>query len=125
MHVIGLTGGIGSGKTTVAGLFAEYGVPIIDADQIGRDLVESGQPALQRIVQTFGDDILNGDSTLDRKKLRDVIFHDPKKRRQLEAILHPLIRENMLEQLDSLDAPYVILVIPLLVDTGNWEMMDR
>lgn len=125
MHVIGLTGGIGSGKSTVAGLFAEYGIPIIDADQVARELVAPGQPALQRIVQTFGEEILNGDGTLDRKKLRDLIFHDSKQRKQLEAILHPLIREDMLDQLDSLEAPYAILVIPLLVDTGNWEMIDR
>jgi dephospho-CoA kinase len=125
MHVIGLTGGIGSGKSTVADLFAQYGTPIIDADQIARELVEPGQPALQRIVQTFGEEILNGNGALDRKKLRDVVFSDSKQRKQLEAILHPLIRENMLDRLDSLNAPYAILVIPLLVDTGNWEMMDR
>lgn len=125
MHVIGLTGGIGSGKTTVANLFAEYGIPIIDADLVARELVEPGQPALQRITQVFGEKILNSDGRLDRKKLRDLIFHDARKRKQLEAILHPLIRENMLDRLDALDAPYVILVIPLLVDTGNWEMMDR
>jgi dephospho-CoA kinase len=125
MHVIGLTGGVGSGKTTVANLFAEYGAPVIDADQIARELVEPGQPALQRITQVFGGEILNGDGALDRKKLRDLIFRDSVKRKQLEDILHPLIRKSMLDRLEPLDAPYAILVIPLLVDTGNWEMMDR
>jgi dephospho-CoA kinase len=125
MHVIGLTGGVGSGKTTVANLFAEYGTPIIDADRIARELVEPGQPALQRVVQDFGDEILNSDGTLNRKQLRELIFHDSGRRKQLEAMLHPLIRENMLQQLESLSAPYAILVVPLLVDTGNWEMMDR
>ncbi|HEY3487177.1 MAG TPA: cell division protein ZapD [Gammaproteobacteria bacterium] len=125
MHVIGLTGGIGSGKTTVADLFAQYGVPIIDADRSARELVEPGQPALNQITQSFGPEILNGNGTLDRKKLRELIFNDPKQRKQLEDILHPLIRNNMLEQLDAVDSPYAILVIPLLVDTGNWDMIDR
>lgn len=125
MHVIGLTGGIGSGKTTVADMFAEYGIPIIDADEIARELVEPGQPALERISQVFGEKILNSDGALDRKQLRDLIFHDAKMRKQLETILHPPIWKNMLDRLDSLSAPYAVLVIPLLVDTGNWEMIDR
>lgn len=125
MFVVGLTGGIGSGKSTVAALFAEHDIPIIDADRIARDLVEPGQPALAEITRTFGREILDTQGRLDRAKLRSRIFENADDRKQLEAILHPRIRESMLVQLDTLSAPYAILVIPLLIDTGYWEMIDR
>jgi dephospho-CoA kinase len=125
MYVIGLTGGVGSGKSTVADLFLEYGVPVIDADQIARELVEPGKPALQTIVHTFGKEILAADGSLNRRRLRDLIFSSIEQRKQLEAILHPMIMDTMMDRLDALHAPYAILVIPLLVDTGNWEIIDR
>ncbi len=126
MLVIGLTGGIGSGKSTVAKLFAEHHIPIIDADLIARELVEPEQPALQELVDNFGPDILLPNGTLDRHRLRDLVFSDDLQRKSLEKILHPLIRQSMLERLELVgDTPYAILVIPLLVDTGHWEMIDQ
>lgn len=125
MFVVGLTGGIGSGKSTVAKLFAEHNAPIVDADLIARELVEPGQPALEEIVDTFGPDVLSRDGSLDRRKLRARVFEDAAQRKQLEAILHPRIRHNMMERLEAVDAPYAIMVIPLLIDTGYWNMIDR
>ncbi len=126
MLVIGLTGGIGSGKSTVAKLFAEHHVPIIDADLIARELVEPEQPALQKIVDNFGPDVLLPNGSLDRHRLRELVFSDQLLRKSLEKILHPPIRQSMLERLEQVDdTPYVILVIPLLIDTGHWEMIDQ
>lgn len=125
MLVIGLTGGIGSGKTTVAKLFAEFNIPIIDADLIARELVEPGQPALEQIVRSFGPRVVKSDGTLDRRRLRERVFADPEERKTLEEILHPLIRQSMMERLERVDGPYVVMVVPLLVDTGNWDMIDR
>ena len=125
MLVIGLTGGIGSGKTTVAKLFAEHNVPIIDADLIARELVEPGKPALEQLTACFSSDILKYDGSLDRRKLRERVFGDPEERKKLEEILHPLIVDGMIERLDYVEGAYVVLVIPLLVDTGNWSMIDR
>jgi len=122
---VGLTGGIGSGKSEVARLFAELGAPVIDTDVIARELVEPGQPALQEITDTFGADILDVDGRLDRAQLRARVFEYPEKRRRLEAILHPRIRARALELADAADAPYCLLVIPLLVETGNDYPLDR
>jgi len=122
---VGLTGGIGSGKSEVARLFAELGAPVIDTDVIARELVEPGQPALQEITDTFGSDILDADGRLDRAQLRARVFEDPEKRRRLEAILHPRIRARALELADAADTPYCLLVIPLLVETGNDYPLDR
>lgn len=125
MLVVGLTGGIGSGKTTVANGFAALGVPLIDADEIARDLVAPGGDALKEIVAGFGPGILDGHGGLDRARLRHRIFTDPGERRRLEAILHPRIRTEVLARIRRLDAPYCIVSIPLLVETGQSDLVDR
>lgn len=128
MIKIGLTGGIGSGKSTVADCFAELGVAVIDADQIARELVEPGRPALDAIINAFGRDILDGNGQLDRARLRTLVFDAPARRQQLEAILHPLIRTEMRERAAALEAsgaPYAILCIPLLLETGQADLADR
>ncbi len=125
MLTIGLTGGIGSGKSTVSTLFAELGVPVIDADVAAREVVEPGEPALSEIAARFGEEILNPDGTLNRSKLREAVFADPTARKELEAILHPRIRSRMAEQLSALEAPYTILSIPLLVESGGAYNLDR
>lgn len=125
MLVVGLTGGIGSGKSVVAERFAALGVPVIDADVIARELVAPGQPALREIVEAFGTDVLNPDGTLDRAALRTVVFSNPAARTRLEAILHPPIRTEMLRRIQAYSAPYCILVIPLLVETGQANLVDR
>ncbi len=121
---IGLTGGIGSGKSTVTELFQSLSVPVIDADIIAHQLVEPGQAALKIISQTF-DDVLQADGSLNRAKLRSVVFADPDKKKQLEAILHPLVFQRMDEQARQLDAPYCILSIPLLLETHSNHRVDR
>ncbi len=127
MLVIGLTGGIGSGKTTVADLFAKLGVPIIDADQVARDVTQPGQAALALIVEHFNQALLLADGTLNRAALRQLIFKDEAERHWLENLLHPLIQEEILRQLDKLSAPYCIVVIPLLFETAvNFDsLIDR
>jgi dephospho-CoA kinase len=125
MLKIGLTGGIGSGKSTVCRLFAERAVPIIDADIIAHDIVKPGEPALTLLARTFGHEILNTDGSLDRHALRAQVFQDERKRRQLEGLLHPIIRKRMQEQLKRLDSPYVILAIPLLLEKGWQGEVDR
>lgn len=125
MLVIGLTGGIGSGKTTVCRHFAALGVPVIDTDLIAREVVAPGQPGLTKVTDTFGLEILAPDGTLDRARLRERIFADTEARHTLESILHPLIRTRMEEQLAALQAPYAIVAIPLLVETGRREHLDR
>lgn len=128
MLKIGLTGGIGSGKSTVADYFAELGVPVIDADKIARELVEPGQPALAAIVKIFGRGMLDSNGRLDRARLRALVFDDIDRRKQLEAILHPLIRAGMRARAAALDAsgvPYCILCIPLLLETGQTDLADR
>lgn len=125
MLVVGLTGGIGSGKTAVSNRFAFHGVPVIDTDQLARELVEPGQPALREIAATFGLDCVDDRGRLRRDYLREQIFADPAGRRQLEAILHPRIRTAMQAQIAALTTPYCIVVIPLLVETGMAESVDR
>jgi len=116
---IGLTGGIGSGKSEVSRLFAECGAAVIDTDVISRELVEPGQPALQDVIHVFGPGVLNSEGRLNRDQLRAQVFADPGKRHQLEAILHPRIRDRALELVGAAESPYCMLVIPLLVETGT------
>lgn len=125
MLVIGLTGGIGSGKTAVSDRFAKLGVPVIDADIMSRVLVAPGQPALTEIETTFGSHVIATDGELDRKALAKIVFSSSAQRRKLEAILHPRIRAAMQSKLRELQAPYAILVIPLLLETGQEQTVDR
>jgi dephospho-CoA kinase len=122
---IGLTGGIGSGKTVVAELFAARGAPVIDADAIVHELMEPGTPAYEAIVGEFGTDVLTPGGEIDRAALRTRVFGDAQARRRLEAILHPRVRAVMAERAARLDAPYVILVIPLLFEAGQRDLVDR
>lgn len=122
---MGLTGGIASGKSTVADLFAELGVPIVDTDQIAREVVEPGSPALNEIRDQFGAGVIAADGALDRAALRRIVFADDECRRALEAILHPRIRELAFDRADSASAPYVIIVVPLLFESPMRKLMDR
>ncbi len=122
---IGLTGGIGSGKSTVADCFSRLGVTIIDSDVIARELVRPGGDALQRIAETFGSEVLRTDGSLDRAALRRRVFDDSEARRRLEAILHPRIRQQLQARAAEAAGPYVILVIPLLVEQGWTTEVDR
>ena len=122
---IGLTGGIGSGKSTIAALFAAHDVPVIDADVIAHRITLPGTAATTRILQTFGPDISATNGGIDRQRLAQRIFNDRKERARLEAILHPLIRAEMQRQQEALDAPYCLLVIPLLFEAGQRDLADR
>lgn len=126
MLKIGLTGGIGSGKTSVSDIFSELGVPVIDTDLVARQLTARDGAALPEIRSAWGESVMRPDGELDRDALRRRIFAAPEERRRLEAILHPLIRRQVVAELAALDAPYVVVVIPLLVETGNYrELLDR
>jgi dephospho-CoA kinase len=122
---IGLTGSIGSGKSTIAALFAAHGVPVIDADVIAHQITLPGTATTTQIVQIFGPDISDTHGGIDRQRLAQRIFSDRKERARLEAILHPLIRAEMLRQQENLAAPYCLLVIPLLFEAGQQDMVDR
>ena len=122
---VGLTGGIASGKSTAAKFFGALGVPILDSDQIARDVVEPGQPPLERLVERFGPKILTADGHLDRPALRDIVFSDPKARADLEALTHPAIGAAMEARSAAAGGPYQILVIPLLVEKNLAAHVDR
>ena len=125
---VGLTGGIASGKSTVANLFAELGASTIDTDVVAREMVAPGMPGLAMVVSTFGSHIISESGELDRQALRTIVFSDPEQKRKLEAILHPLIRVRVLEQLKQLkrsQAPYALVVVPLLLETGFEDLVDR
>jgi dephospho-CoA kinase len=124
MLKIGLTGGIGCGKTTIAKLFAAKGVPVLDADSISRDLVEPGRPALQEIALNFGPEVLKN-GRLDRARLRRLVFAVPGARQWLESLLHPLVYAEMQRRIARLSAPYCLLVVPLLLETGRRDFVDR
>lgn len=123
--LIGLTGGIGTGKSTVCKLFAERGVAVIDADAVAKELVALDQPALQAIVQEFGKGIIDAKGRLRRDRLRSIVFSDPERRKRLEKLLHPLILEEMLSRANRAGGPYCILCIPLLVETDQSSAVDR
>src|SRR5690606_24299131 len=125
MLIIGLTGGIGSGKSAVAERFAARGVPVLDADLIAREVVEPGTPGLAQVVEVFGPEVLDPQGRLDRARLGRRVFGAPERRRRLEASLHPLIYAEMRERVRRLAAPYCILVIPLLIETGQTDLVDR
>lgn len=122
---IGLTGGIGSGKTTVAEEFAKVGTPVIDADHIAHDLVKPDMPALKTIIKTFGKELLDDSGYLKRDQLRQLVFTDKEKIKKLESILHPLILNEMECAIASLQSRYCILVVPLLLEAGLTEWVDK
>lgn len=122
---IGLTGGIASGKSTVAELFGARGIPVIDTDEIARQIVAPGRPAHRQVVEAFGSEVLDDSGALDRRRLRGLVFADPMQRRRLEAILHPAILEEMTRQSEKAGGPYQILVIPLLIETAGESDIDR
>lgn len=121
---VGITGGIGSGKTALTDWLAGKGIVIVDADLASRTIVAPGQPALREIADTFGSEYLQHDGQLDRAALRTLVFSDEKKRRQLERITHPRIREELAQQMDSADSTYVVLSSPLLLESGQSSMVD-
>jgi len=122
---VGLTGGIASGKSTAAKFFGSLGVPILDSDQIARDVVEPGQPPLERLVERFGPSILTADGHLDRPALRQIVFSDPMARADLEALTHPAIGAAMEARSASAGGPYQILVIPLLIEKNVKSHVNR
>lgn len=123
---IGLTGGIGCGKTTVADYFATLGAAIIDADQIAHDLTGPNGPAMPAIAASFGIDFVLPDGAMDRAKMRDRVFSDPREKSRLEAILHPLIGSETQRAADAAVGDYLIFVVPLLIESGRWrDMVDR
>lgn len=126
--IIGLTGGIGSGKSTVARAFETLGAASVDADDVAREIVLLGEPALLAIKNRFGDQVIHQDGTLNRAALRDIIFKEPEQRQWLESVTHPKIRERLLQhlaQLKTQGAPYVLLVSPLLFESGQNSLANR
>ncbi|MDF2412094.1 dephospho-CoA kinase [Aeromonas sp. 1HA1] len=125
MYVVAVTGGIGSGKTTIANQFAALGIDVVDADVIARDVVEPGAPALAAIAAYFGPDVIAPDGQLDRRSLRERVFSDPNAKAWLNALLHPLIRQEMLRQCAAARSPYCLLVVPLLVENKLTGLANR
>ncbi len=125
MFTVGLTGGIGSGKSTVAGIFAELGVEIIDADVVAREVVEPPSTALDAIRARYGAEILTADGALDRPRMRQLVFADEAERAWLEDLLHPLIEERIRQGIAGCDSPYCMLVSPLLLETSQRRLVDR
>jgi dephospho-CoA kinase len=125
MLVIAVTGGIGSGKSTVAELFQAKGIPNIDTDKVARKLVRPGSPLLQQIAEEFGREFITVDGQLDRKALREHIFANSQARHRLEALMHPAIHAEVMEQIQMLDAPYCLLLIPLLAANPRGYTYDR
>ena len=125
MYVVGVTGGIGSGKTAVTNLFSSLGIEIVDADVASRIVVEKGKPALVRIAEHFGADILNTDGTLNRAALRQIVFNQPEERGWLERLLHPLIFRELQKKLAAATSDYAVLVSPLLIETGQARLTQR
>ncbi|EED2638724.1 dephospho-CoA kinase [Salmonella enterica subsp. houtenae serovar 40:z4,z24:-] len=124
-YTVALTGGIGSGKSTVADAFADLGITVIDADIIARQVVEPGQPALNAIAEHFGSELIAADGTLRRRALRERIFSHPKEKAWLNALLHPLIQQETQRQLQQATSPYVIWVVPLLIENRLYQKANR
>ena len=125
MLIIGLTGGIGSGKSAASVLFEGFGVHVVDADVVAREVVERGMPALERITTHFGQNILEADGSLNRSRLREIIFADSEAKEWLEELLHPIIRNEIIKQLRQARSPYAILVSPLLFETDQHKLCTR
>ena len=123
--ILGITGGIGSGKSAATQWFESQGIQVVDADIVAREVVEKGQPALQKIQQTFGDWVLQPDGSLDRRALREYIFQNPQARHTLEQITHPAIRQSIIQPLQNHTSPDVILVSPLLFETNQHELVNH
>lgn len=123
--ILGLTGGIGSGKSAVAQHFIDLGIHLVDADHAARWVVEPGRPALTKIAERFGEQVLQADGSLDRAALRQLVFQDEQQRRWLEGLLHPLIFQEINQTLACAESPYAILVSPLLVESGQHHMTQR
>lgn len=124
-YTVALTGGVASGKSEVERRFAALGVPVIDADRIARDLVRPGEPALEEIAAAFGPTALDASGALDRAAMREIVFHDERARARLNAILHPRVRDVLHERSAAATGPYVLLGIPLLVESGDYGWVDR
>lgn len=122
---VGLTGGIGSGKTTISDLFAELGADVIDTDEIARDLSRKGQPAVRQIEKRFGPEVIAKDGSLDRDRMRELVFSDPDARTALQRILHPLIRAEVQRRIAASGKPYALVVVPLLVESRGYDFADR
>lgn len=125
VYTVVLTGGIASGKTAVSDHFASLGAAVIDTDRVARSVVEPGQPALTQVVEAFGEDCLDADGRLDRRRMRDRVFANPAQRRKLEEILHPAIAAEVSRQVAALQSGYCILVIPLFARTTAYDWVDR
>lgn len=125
--IVGLTGGIGSGKSTVARAFGALGVGWVDADDVAREVVMPGEPALAAIAERFGENVLQADGTLNRAALRSIVFEAPTERQWLESVTHPRVRERILVHLERLQrhSPYVLLVSPLLFESGQDRLVNR
>lgn len=122
---IGLTGGIASGKTTVCNLFKDLSVEIIDADVISHELSKKGEAAFEEIIEAFEDEIIGNDGELDRKKLRSIVFNDNTKKKILEGIIHPKVLLSINEKIKASQSDYLIISVPLMIETGMNAMMDR
>jgi len=125
MITIGLTGGIGSGKSTAAAIFRELNIPVIDADEISHQIVQPGQPVLKKIFREFGENLKLDDGSLDRDALRQIVFNKPEMRVQLEKLMHPAIRSKMQEIRRQLATPYCVMSIPLLLETKQQDLVNR
>ena len=124
-YVVGLTGGIGSGKSAAAEIFRACGIEVIDADTLAREVVEPGQPALSDIAAHFGSDLVTAEGYLDRAALRRIVFSNPEQRSWLESLLHPLIAELLQRRLNATKSPYAILESPLLLETEQYKLVER
>lgn len=123
--IIGLTGGIGSGKSAAANFFQNEGISVIDTDQLARKVIEKDSDGYSKVLENFGTDILDNNKSIDRAKLREEVFHDNKKRKILESITHPLVRELMVQKISSSTSPYSIIMVPLIFETHSAKNYDR